>query len=204
MTSASLLPEIIMIRNSTRKFAGAVMLLFFFMGCSTQKVTISPLHDFIGTYENVEREHGYAPFVELRSGEKVYGKKLSFGAEVLGKRRNTIKLDKIVYEHREVKSAFDGYCFYRPTEEGFAKRIIKGKLNIYLLYYSQNFYFIQRGDEEKLLSLNRVGQLREYLEDCPLALEIFDEGNANILQSKRQNNHFMSTAIYRFNNNCSE
>ena len=185
------------------------LIVFFFSGCTSTRVSMSttPFYDFIGMFENVEREYGYNSFVELQSGDKVYGKTITFAPVIFGKRGNSVKLDKISYDYREVKAVYNGYYFYRPTQYGFAHRIIKGKLNIYVLYgnYGSSVpYFIQRGDEEGLVLLKRSGELRMYLEDCPLALEIFDEGNANIIQSKQQNNHFMATAIYRFNNNCSE
>lgn len=182
-------------------------LWIFFSACTTTKMSTTPFYDFIGYYENVEREYGYIPFVELKNGEKIYGKNITFAPVVFGKRDNAIKLDKTPYDHRELKAVYTGLYFYRPTEYGFAKRIIKGKLNIFTLVGAEGStmpYFIQKGDEEALVLLRRVGQLREYLVDCPLAVEVFDEGNANIIQSKRQNNHFMATAIYRFNNNCSE
>ena len=175
-----------------------LMLFIFNAGCSTPyTATIS----YVELFTNSETHLGSIPFIVLRNGDTVFGKikEPNFSKKIIVNGQTFIK--------KEVRYMYNWTSVFHWIGNGFGRRIITGKINVYTrtflsgkIYY--NVVYLQIGDQAEPVEAKTFDDYRKAVKDCPLALEMIEKGVTDLKKARMEKNSFLSTAILVYNKGC--
>jgi hypothetical protein len=186
-----------------------IIILFLFQGCSTP----SALHNLSGNADGA-LETGKAEFIELNDGAIVEGeitRETLRKTNVVFSAKGSATLAGKKYDYKEIKALQDDNIFYRKTPYNtFARRIIKGKLNVYRTYheatnskggsYTYQQHYIQKGDDGKMIWFE-VKVLEEMISDYQPAVEKMNDYKALRGKEMRfKGDGYLDNIIYTYNN----
>src|SRR5689334_5025062 len=123
--------------------------------------------------ENIE---DMRPYVEMNDGSKVFGKGISI-------KNSDVTIEDKKFKNSEIRGFFNGTNYYATHKAQFIKRIVRGKINVYLethpqkrtkdgithVAYTVVMYFAQKGDDGKMEYIGTRDDISRLVADCPLA-----------------------------------
>lgn len=184
-----------------RKIKTLILMLFsvfFLSGCF---LTRDNSNIFVENFSNAETDHGSRRFILLRNGDTIYGnqKERFLGSKTF--------VNDVPYKNKLIRNKFDLHFYFHRVKGGFARRIIRGKINVYSRHYKkgeQDLYaiYLQKGEEAEPVEAKTFEDYRKLLRDCPLAIQTIDEELARKKRHLSQFTYFLSTAILIYNKDC--
>jgi hypothetical protein len=172
------------------------------------------------TYVAVEPATDSARFLVKKDGTILYWNKvdkLSFSAVTLDGRKIPLA---------EVRGIRNGDYFYAPVADNYARRIVRGKLNVYIVRRasagekpwwmgangsSGNFVqglnyldqvYLQEGDSGPLKTLNSRKDIISAVQSCPLALSMANKSDSELKKAIRADHRYLNEIFEIYNNNC--
>lgn len=156
---------------------------------------------FVENFTNAETDHGARSFILLRNGDTIYGdlKDRLFSS-------NTF-VNGIPYKNKAIRNKYDLHFYFHRVKGGFARRIIRGKINVYSRHYKkgeQDLYaiYLQKGEDADPVEARTFEDYRKIVKDCSLALQTIDKELARKKRHLNQFTPFLSTAILIYNKDC--
>lgn len=186
---------------------------FLFMGAASSRV--NKIH--CGTFNTIARGEDVKEkrnFVELNDGNRIYGEDISWKTGIIVK--DQVKIDGQKFAIKETRGYFSNGEYYGRIINSYAKRIIRGKLNVYYTedvvtstdskgYTSQRrvcYHYIQNGDEGELKAIGNQEDIKKYVKDCPKSLEMISKKDKEIRRSIRKDPLYFNDIFTTYNNNC--
>ena len=131
-----------------------------------------------------------------------------------------LSLDGVKYPLFEVKAYKNRGTYYIRLDSGFIKRIIHGKINVYVLFdeetgyvgyhgvtvkthYSFSKHYAQRGENGPLILLANREVLVDLVKDCPLSVSMIgDEGYEQLKKGNKDDPDYLNNICNIYNNGC--
>lgn len=169
-------------------------------------------------YYSAKEERNEGNYLVRNDGTKIYGKEIEWRSGLLKKER--IEIDRQEYRISEIRGYFDGAAFYHRKGNEYIKRIVHGKLNVYVDFnqvtttetsaggsmrtrtYTQTDHYGQRGEDGELIPLAGQKDIRRMVEDCPLSVEMISISNSRMRKALRKNRTYLNDVFEVYNNGC--
>lgn len=148
-------------------------------------------------------------------GSIVYFKKFKWKAGALQK--HEIIIDGEDYDTKDVRGyQYKGIYFGRMSRY-FIKRIIHGKVNVYIyaesdthvssatgMSYGYNYseYYIQVGEFTDMKKITKTKELAEALSDCPLAAAYAESDYPTLKKALKEDPDYFNSIFQIYNNGC--
>lgn len=158
-------------------------------------------------------------YVELATGEKVYGNKITYTSGFLSK--NQVKVDDNKYPNKEVNGFYHDGKYTLVYKGNSFDRIVHGKLNV---YYTSNWvtdthtsmntnvtttstrmvcaFFVQVGDRGPLKQIGGQKDIKEFVKDCPKAWDMANKSNKEIRRAIRADHFYLNEIFITYNDGC--
>ena len=146
-------------------------------------------------------------------GTQIPGNNLKWKPGIVSKLEATI--DGASYPISELRGAHLKNAYYgkvakdqRRFRNDLAKRIVHGKLNIYIIdtYTPQNhlwyLFYSQVGEDGDIKLLEELAELKDLVSDCPAALSMLDKNNDDAKKALRKESGYLNRVVETYNNNC--
>lgn len=195
----------------------AAMTVFMLMAAGSAKV--NKIHCGAFNYYVPNVNDTGSNYIELNDGRKIYGKEIRWSAGLIVK--DQIKIDGQKFQIRETR----GYCidgtYYGRVEEGYAKRFIAGKLNV---YYTEDqmtlpvgndrsgfrntndkqvcFHYVQVGNNGELIPILTQEDIVRFVKDCPKSVAMIDLKSREIRKALQRNINYLNDLFKVYNAGC--
>lgn len=197
-----------------------VAIAFLFMAAGSAKVNKIGCGAFAYTPSNESKEESDY-YVLLNDGTKVFGdKKVKWQSGLIVK--DIIKVDDQKFAIKETRGYFANGVFFGRYGHEYVRRIIHGKLNV---YYKEEWvnthttdnngvtrwhnelrcsHYAQVGETGELKPIADQNDIKELVQDCPIAYEMIDKKSKAIRKAIRKNRAYLNEIFMVYNNNCRE
>jgi hypothetical protein len=167
------------------------------------------------SYSNIgEDQNESRSYLEKNDGTRLYGEGISSKTGQLVK--DFIKIGDEKFRVKEIRGYFSHGYYYGRFNNGYAKRIIHGKLNVYytldhLLNVDSKgrestsevcYHYVQVGDDGEIHFIANQKDIQQYVKDCPKSMEMIDKKYKELMQSIRRNRDYLNQIFIIYNNNC--
>ena len=159
-------------------------------------------------------------FLLKNDGTKVYGSNISWKSGLLVK--DQIRIDDQKFKLSEVRGYLSNGIFYGRLKNDYIKRIVHGKINVYVQFrqvtststpaggtgfthsttYTVADQYGQRGETGALFPLANKSDIKDAVSGCPLAEEMADKSYHQIRKAIRNNRNYLNNIFDVYNNNC--
>ena len=157
-------------------------------------------------------------YLLMNDGTKIYGDLIGWKSGILVK--DQIKIDEQKFKITEVRGYQKSRVFYGRLKNEYIKRIVHGKINVYVNFtqvtttstdhggfshtssYTRTDQYAQRGDDGPMTVFASQKDIRELVTGCPLAEEMADKSNHQIRKSVRENRNYLNDIFEIYNNGC--
>jgi hypothetical protein len=184
--------------------------LTFTVACTVNKIHLGAFNKYVHVENNPDRQN----YLLKNDGSKVYGTEVTYKFGALAK--HEIKIDDQKFKIPEVKAFMYDGVFYARMGSDYMRRIVHGKINIYLLEKHQDsrmpngeikadssgYHYIQRGDDGNLTPLANQKDLKNAVSGCQKAVEMVDISYAKLTKAVRANPNYLNEAFELYNNDC--
>lgn len=149
---------------STRKHIASFFILIVFFMLAVSSSRVNKLHYGAFAYNNnIEGDEYGKTYLVDNSGTKIYGREVSWKSGLLTK--NQIRIDNDKYKIAEIRGYMDHGVFYGRLKNEYIKRIVHGKLNVYVAFtivtstdYDPHSHSPQRIPEHALTIMHKGGE----------------------------------------------
>lgn len=157
-------------------------------------------------------------YLVANDGSRIYGEKISWKSGLLSK--DQIQVDGQKYKISEIIGYRDGNSYYGRLKNGYIKRIVRGKLNVYVNFtqvstsstnasgsmsmssYTRTDHYAQKGDTAPLENFAGQSDIKKLVSDCPLAVEMASLSNSKMRKAIRKDPNYLNSIFETYNNNC--
>lgn len=172
-----------------------------------------------GTFNNQatkEDSENSRNFILKNDGTKVYGDKITYQYGLILKEEITI--DKQKFNSAEVRGYQAKGVYYGRIGGKFAKRIIHGKLNVYVeelmsmkfnatknitTPYIQCLHYVQKGEIGELVEITTQKNIMQFVADCQKAVETISLSPAKIRKAIKKDYNYLNNIFENYNaNDC--
>ena len=195
-----------------------ILILFFTLAVSSSQ--INKLHYGSFVYNNnIEGDEYGKSYLVDNQGTKIYGREVNWKSGLLTK--NQIRIDDEKYKIAEIRGYMDHGVFYGRLKNEYIKRIVHGKLNVYVAFTlvtstdydsrshftsthsrTRTDYYAQRGENGPLIAFGGQASIKEIVKDCPLSVEMIDKSNGQLRRAIRKNPNYLNNVFDVYNNGC--
>jgi hypothetical protein len=203
--------------NNTKHFFSLVVAAaFLFLAAGSARVNKIHCGAFnkVSSGENRDDQN----YVVMNDGSRVGGEKISWKSGLIVK--DQIKVGDEKFRIKDTRGYFSNGTYYGRLGNGYAKRIVHGKLNV---YYTEEMvtststshtgqmrtstrmrcdHYVQVGDNGALTPIANQKDIMAYVKDCPKALEMIDKKDREIRRSIRRNRNYLNEIFITYNNGC--
>jgi len=193
-----------------------VITVFVFLGLGS---AVNKIH--MGAFEydtSKEEKSEQGNYIVKNDGTKVYGTKIKWKSGLFVKDR--IGIDDHVFKINEVRGYQDGKTFYGRLGNEYIKRIVHGKINVYVDFtretrtttdatghmhtssYTRTDHYAQVGEDGELHEFGGQKAIRKLVADCPLAVQMASLSNHKMRRAIRKNRHYLNSIFETYNNDC--
>ena len=204
-------------KKNSRKNLYSVLIVAGFWAMATAS-SVNKIHCGAFSYSSDNEENDTSFCVVLKDGKKVYGERIVWRTGLAVK--DIIKIDDQKFNIRDTRGYFDKGVYYGRIGGEYAKRIIRGKLNV---YYTSNtvstmstnvkgqtkwstrtvcLHYVQIGEEGELNPIADQKDIIKYVKDCPKTVEMIDKKNSQIRKAIRKNGSYLNDIFATYNNGC--
>lgn len=188
-----------------------VLAVFIILAAGSKIATYVSNFDLAESSEERANNNG-TPYIEFPDGTRVEGEKVHYKSGFLTK--NQIGVGDQKFKIAEVRGYKDRNFYYARFGDSneFARRIVHGKINIYVRYvevttYTNNvphssmrtYFYMQMGDGEPFVVITSQKMIVEAVRDCPAALELADKTSKEIRKAVRADRHYMNSIFETYN-----
>lgn len=200
-------------KNKTKHLVSlGVLVIFALLAVSSR---VNKIHNGSFNYSNRVEEPTDNCLVK-NDGTKIFGKKISWNTGILARR--SISIDGQRFPFSEIKGYFQDGSYYGFFRSEYGRRIIHGKINVYVQFaqvtstttngngftsshsYMDAFHYAQMGEDGPMVPLARKGDIRQMLEACPLAVQMFD----NSTHKEKRDPNFLNNVFDVYNAGCKQ
>ena len=200
-----------------KNFLSALCIICFFLLAVASKV--NKIHYNAFRYTNkVEEPSEKGNYLMMNDGSKVYGDKISWQNGLLLK--DKIKIDEQSFKINEVMGYRQGDQFYGRLKNSYIKRIVRGKINVYVQFtdvtttstdrsgfshtrsYTRTDHYAQKGDNGPMIGMADQKDMKELVGDCAMAVEMADLSNSKIRKAIKADPNYLNSIFETYNNGC--
>lgn len=204
-------------KNITRQLLSAAIVTLFLLMAIASKV--NKIHYGAFNYNNmVEPASEQGDYLELNDGTRIHGNKIKWKSGLLVK--DQIQADDQKFKITEVKGYYQGGIYYGRLGKEYIKRIVHGKLNVYVQFtevtttstdnngymrtrtYTRTDHYVQQGDDGKMMGCAGQEDIRKFVADCPLSVEMANLSNSKMRKAIRKNGNYLNEIFEVYNNDC--
>jgi hypothetical protein len=201
----------------TKHFLSLITVACFFLLAVASKV--NKIHYGAFSYNNhVEPNEDQDSYLVKNDGTKVYGKRVGYKNGLLNKKQ--IRIDDQEFKISEVRGYRMGQEYYGRIGNAYIKRIVHGKVNIYVQFtevsststdrngfthtrnYTRTDHYYQLGEAGELKAFGSQSDIKKIVADCPVAFEMADKSNSKIRKAIRKNSNYLNDIFEIYNNGC--
>jgi hypothetical protein len=158
-------------------------------------------------------EPGY--FLLKNDGSKVYGSKVRTQSGIAVK--DFISIDDQKFKHSDIVGYSDGKFFYGRYGTSYAKRLVRGAINVYQhtewiqttsgnngfgRSYARTSYYYQKGNSGELILFGN-NDIKEIVRSCPKALAMADKSADELKKAVKANPSYLNEIFETYNKECS-
>lgn len=151
-------------------------------------------------------------------GTKIYGEKVTWKSGIILK--DQISIDDQTFKISEIKGYKSSNIYYGRLRNEYIKRIIQGKLNVYIRYsevtststdrngsmrvrtYTRTDHYAQKGTDEEMINIPDQYVIAKLVKDCPLAYNMINISDSKIRAELKKNGNFLNRIFEIYNNGC--
>jgi hypothetical protein len=193
-----------------------ILFVFIFLAIASK---VNKMHYGAFNYSNnVEDPSEKGNYLEKNNGEKIYGNKISWKTGLLVK--DQIKIDDNKFSLSEIKGYRQGNIFYARRGHDYIKRIVHGKINVYVQFtqvtqtstdrsgfsrtrtYTRTDQYAQKGDDGPMVVMAGQKDIIKMVSDCPLAVQMADISNSKMRKAIKKNPNYLNSIFDVYNNGC--
>ncbi|HMO61838.1 MAG TPA: hypothetical protein PKC39_12550 [Ferruginibacter sp.] len=164
---------------------------------------------------NVKADEETENFILFNDGNKIAGEKIAFKSGTLTK--DVIMIDKDKYPIAETRGFKSNGIFFGRYKNTYAKRIIKGKINIYYREIIKHgtstnasgqtrstinvdcLFYYQVGDTGIIEEFYKYKTIRQLIQSCPAAAAMMDKPDKEIRKMVKANAKFLNSVFETYN-----
>lgn len=206
-------------RQNSCHFISSLTLIVFFLfaaGCSSMNKMKIKSFDIENHPENVVSE----PYVLKNDGTRIYGKTTRFAKK---NEPGYVYVDEVGIPRSQIAGYVMGQRFFLRKGPDYILRIVSGKLNVYYQLDGQTFMtsdangnissrhrwitkiFVQKdGEMGPLFQIKGQKDIKEWVKDCPAAVEMCSKSNSEIRRAIRKNKHYLNSIFELYNKDCKQ
>ena len=203
-------------KNKRNFLSFCCLIIFPFFALSS---AVNNIHYGAFKYDNhVEDPADTKNFLLMNDGTKVYGEKIGWKSGILVK--DQIKIDDQKFKITEVKGYQTGGTFYGRLKNSYIKRIVHGKINVYVQFtqvqtsttdhggfthtssYTRTDQYSQRGEDGPMVVFGSQENIKKLVSDCPIAEEMADKSNRQIRKAIKKDRNYMNSIFEIYNTGC--
>ena len=195
---------------SNLSFSLVLSLSVLTISCRTVPVSTLALNENVSVEEKSEQGN----YLLKNDGSKVYGKKIKgmYGLAV----KDYISIDGQKFKPSEIIGYREGNFSYGRLHSNYAKRIVRGNINIYQTsemrnetssatnitrQYVRNSYYYQKGDNGELILFGDK-DIKELVKGCPKAEAMADKSSKELRKAVRNNLSYVNQIFEVYNKEC--
>src|SRR5215218_3151007 len=195
---------------SNLSFSLVLSLSVLTISCRTVPVSTLALNENVSVEEKSEQGN----YLLKNDGSKVYGKKIKgmYGLAV----KDYISIDGQKFKPSEIIGYREGNFSYGRLRSNYAKRIVRGNINIYQTsemrnetssatnisrQYVRKSYYYQKGDNGELI-LFGDNDIKELVKGCPKAEAMADKSSKELRKAVRSNLSYVNQIFEVYNKEC--
>lgn len=194
----------------------AVMAIFILLAMASK---VNKIHYGAFNYSNqVEDRQDKGTYVLMEDGTRVNGSKVRWKSGLFSK--DVIKIDDQEFKIRDVRGYRDGNTYYGKLNKTFIKRIVHGKLNVYVhMYdvtttstsrngmmssrtYTRTDQYVQHGEHGEMIGIAGQKDILKHVGDCPLSVQMIDLKSSKLRKAIRRDPNYMNKVFEVYNNDC--
>jgi hypothetical protein len=194
----------------------AAVVLFVALALASK---VNKMHKNAFYYNNNIEDHSEkGNFLVKNDGTKVFGDKIKWKSGALVK--DQVQIDGEKFPLKEIKGYFENDGFYIRRGTDFIKRIVHGKINVYVEFtevtttsvdrdgrthyshYTRADHYGQVGDNGPLVALGNQKDIQKMVQDCPLAVEMANLKNSKMRKAIKKNHSYLNSIFDTYNNGC--
>lgn len=203
--------------KGNKNFLSVVVLIMFVLLAMGSKV--NKMHYGAFNYNNRVEDNGDdRNYIVKNDGTKIYGNKISWKSGLFS--RDLIKIDGDAYKIAEIRGYKTDDVYYGRIKNEYIKRIVHGKVNVYVMFtevtetstdhggfshshtYVRTDQYAQRGENGPMVGIAGQGDIKRFLSDCPLSVQMVDISNGKMRKAIRKNRNYLNSVFEVYNNNC--
>ncbi|HMH23096.1 MAG TPA: hypothetical protein VK563_15030 [Puia sp.] len=209
-----------MTKTKKNLLSGCALVMFALFALSS---AVNKIHYGAFNYGNhVEDPSETRNYALMNDGTKVYGEKIAWKTDVLIGivLKNQIKVDDQKFKITEVKGYQTKGTFYGRLKNSYIKRIVHGKLNVYVQFsdvtttstdhsgfthtssYVRTDQYVQKGEDGPFIVIAGQEDIKKMVSDCPLAVEMCDKSNSQLRKAIRKDGNYLNSIFDVYNNGC--
>jgi hypothetical protein len=184
-----------------------LVFLMFAISCNVYKFRCGSFN----TEDLKDESENSSNFILKNDGTKVYGDKITYQYGVLLKKEITI--DEQKFSSAEVRGYHAKGVYYGRIGGKFVKRIIHGKLNVYVeelmtnKYYAEKFttsnsqcsHYVQKGETGNLVMITSQKDIMQFVGDCQKAVEMINLSAGKIRKAIKQDDNYLNKIFENYN-----
>ena len=182
---------------------------------------VNQIHYGAFNYSNrVEDRTENKNYLVKNDGTKIYGESISWKTGLLVK--DQIKIDDQKFKISEILGYRNGDTYYGRLGKEYIKRIVHGKVNVYVQFtdvtttstdrngftrtrsYTRTDQYAQRGDDSKMTPLADQKDIKAMVSDCPIAFQMADIKNSAMRKAIKKDPNYLNKIFDIYNNDCQE
>ncbi|MCW3074399.1 MAG: hypothetical protein JWP69_1468 [Flaviaesturariibacter sp.] len=166
------------------------------------------------TNVQVEDKKESGSWIVKNDGTKIKGDKINWKSGLLLKKE--VVIDKEKHKSADVRGIMVDHVYYGRMGNEFIKRIVHGKLNVYMQEVSSTsmdskgimrqrtstYHYVQRGEDGPLTPLASKKDILEAIAGCSLSEEMINVKSSKIRKAVRSNRNYMNQVFEIYNNGC--
>lgn len=203
-------------KNHSLAFFALISFSILAVSCVQQ----NHIHYGAFNYNNRVEDELTKSFIIKQDGTKVYGKNASWSKGLF---KSHVYLDGVKYLSEEVKGFQKNGTYYGRMDRDYFKRIIHGKINIYVFideqnvletddhgfhsthHYSNTKHYAQRGEDGPMIYLANRDVMFDLVKDCPLSVSMLGpKGYKQLRKGRRHDINYANRIFEIYNNDCKE
>jgi len=204
--------------NKSKRIFLSCCSLAVFMFLALASASVNKIHYGAFNYGNRVEDPAEKNYVLMNDGTKIYGQKISWKSGTLTK--DQVKIDDQKFKMKETRGYLEDGVFYARLGNVFIKRIVHGKVNVYVQFtdvttmttdsrgfshtssYIRTDQYAQKGDDALLVVIGNQEDMKKVVEDCPLSVEMCAISNSKMRKEIKKNRDYLNNIFDVYNNDC--
>ena len=196
----------------------AAVILFMFLAMATGNYHPNAIWIKNLIEDNTDKNN----YIIKNDGTKIYGKEI-LDRTFFSTRK--LKIDDQKFSKSDIKGYVQNGSYFTRLDknskkyadsDNYAKRVIHGKLNVYVLTFdieirddnnrshtrTGHALYLQKGDDGAIIATPNSIDAKKFIRDCPLSSKMLNMSESKILQEIGKDPDYLIKVFEIYNNNC--